>query len=222
MVCTHKQKDKYLIGKNRETGSRHPTELGLCMARTLGELQSIPLASPDRGSWLRVVGRDRIVDIYQDARLISSVLSRESDKRSRRATSTTGNRYLGAAEVELSATIALGDVQRDVLCPDEVLASGKTFGEGETDARQVLRGPGDRSTTVGDRADLVDFEPDISGWDPPCGSTAWSFGEIYIQNPRVIQCRRIAGNIEANRGTCRDGHCCGRAVHRRVIASNVA
>ena len=34
-------------------------------------------------------------------RFISGVLSRERNKRSRRATPTTGNRYLGAAEIKL-------------------------------------------------------------------------------------------------------------------------
>lgn len=72
-----------------------------------------------------VVGRDRVVDVNDQAGLVSGVLAGDRGGRAGGAGSVTGDRQLGAADVVLRTLELLSRVQGDVLGAEQVVTGGE-------------------------------------------------------------------------------------------------
>lgn len=100
-----------------------------------------------------------IVDVDDNARLVSGVDARNRDRGSWVSVTTVDNLDLGAADVPLSATGARSRVKSNILNSDEVLTGGKGLGQSKLDTAKTRGWPADRLSTVGDGRDFMNLEP---------------------------------------------------------------
>lgn len=138
-------------------------------AVTVGSLASkvgsvvLAAAGPDLGAGSGVAGGSRVVEVDEKTGLRSVVSTGELDGVGRSAGTRALNGELGAADVELSTTLASGGVESHVLGSHEVSTGGKLVGEGEgevVDALVVDVGS-PLETSIGDGASgqFIDLEP---------------------------------------------------------------
>lgn len=76
-----------------------------------------------------VVGRDRVVDVDDEAGLVPGVLARDLGGRAGGAGAGAGDGQLGAAHVVLRSPERLGGVEGDVLGPHQVVAGRELRGQ---------------------------------------------------------------------------------------------
>lgn len=89
----------------------------------ISHLRSHELAAPNLRAGRNVRVWLHIVQVNQNTRVIGLVCTRKGDEGTRRSTAATGDLDLGAGQVELSATGAVGHVQRDLVDAEQVLAT---------------------------------------------------------------------------------------------------
>jgi hypothetical protein len=93
------------------------------------------LATPDGRSWQGIAGRNWVVDVDQDTRVVGGVAAGEGDGRAGVATTTTVDLELGTGDVELGAVDRAGRVQTDLLNAEQIFSSRE--GGGELDGQGV-------------------------------------------------------------------------------------
>lgn len=166
---------------------------------------------PNGGTGLSVGSWDGIIDVDQNAWLVTVVDTRDGDvaRWGRRATAKDVN--LTAGNVELSTLEGTGGVQRNVLDANEVVTGRELGGNGEGVLRQVVRREGNRSAAVCHRGDLTDLEPDGTR-TAECGSSlsSWYLGHIGIENTGMVnglikgESNRVA-RLGPGNSRCRSG-----------------
>jgi len=175
------------------------------------------LSRPNSRTGLSVVRRDRVVDVDEDSRLVTSVDTGDGDERARGSTTAVGDFDLTARDVELRATEGRCDVESNGFHADEVLSGGECFRQGKGHSRDTFGRESDALSTVRDGRDLVNLEPDIAVSSPAIDGVG-RLGHVHIDDTWVVN-----GSVTHNTQLLTSGDLGGGGSSRlsRIVATEV-
>lgn len=130
---------------------------------------------------------------------------------------------MAARKIKLCTTECGCNVQSNGLKSHEILPSWKSRWKREYHAAQILRGPRDGRSTVGDSTDLVDLEPNCPRTVERGDITIGSLCHVNINHTRMVD-RVVASDTElcaSGDGDRRSGRLRLRVIATQIEASNV-